>query len=164
MDKVKTIVKNTKMKTLKTTFAIALTTTLMFAGSLMALEFNFEDEIYVNDIPFNTEEISLMVTSGSTTFDFEEEAYINDIPLYIECVTADCLYEKALAEDYLFEDESFVEDIPFDTETVSTKSNYTNASTISFDFEDEDYVNDIPFDTYAISKYNCNLYLQALNK
>ena len=100
--------------------------------SAFIMEYNFEDEPYINDIPFNTEEIYLMVTSATPTFDFEEEAYINDIPLYIECVTADCFYEKALAEEYLFEDESFV--------------------------------NDIPFDTYAITKYNCNLYLQALNK
>ena len=97
--------------------------------SALIMEYDFEEEPYINDIPFNTECIAkncIYLKAIAVDFDFEEEAYINDIPLYIECVTADCLYEKALAEDYLFEDEA--------------------------------YVNDIPFDTYAITKYNCNHY------
>ena len=159
LDKHKPNKMDTKMKTLKSTIAIVAATALIFTGSVFAMDFNFEEEAYINDIPFNTEEIVNMVSLESPTYDFEEETYINDIPFNTACITADCKYEVAIAENYQFEEESIVEDIPFDTRTVLTEKNYNQATNVTYNFEEEVYVDDIPFDTYAVvTTHNCNHY------
>lgn len=46
-------------------------------------EYYFNDEEYVDDIPFDTQSIAenyLFESSMNVTFDFEEEAYVDDIP------------------------------------------------------------------------------------
>ncbi len=44
-------------------------------------------------------------------FNFEDEEYINDIPFDIECISAQCKYEKAINEDFFFEDEEYIDDM-----------------------------------------------------
>jgi len=56
-------------------------------------------------------------------FDFEEEAYIEDIPFNTECVTANCRYKKAMAVVFEIEEEKYVNDIPFDTKNIAQNSN-----------------------------------------
>jgi hypothetical protein len=159
LDKLKTNKKDAKMKTMKSTIATLAAATLFFTGSLFAMEFNFEEEAYINDIPFNTEEVYFLLNMESSSYDFEEESYINDIPFNTACITADCRFEKALEVNYQFEDESFVNDIPFNTESMLAEHEYMEAVSITFEFEDEVYIDDIPFDTYAVTTtYNCNHY------
>ena len=88
--------------------------------------------------PLNIEPIS--------SFDFEEEAYINDIPFDTECVSINCIYQKAIAETFEFEEEAYVDDIPFATDSI--------ALNCEFEFEDESYIDDIPFNTNKIAKHN----------
>jgi len=83
-------------------------------------------------------------------FDFEEEAYIDDIPFDTECVTKDCLYEKAVSEVFDLPDEAYIEDIPFNTAKVAKQIQYQNTSKNDFQFEEEKYIDDIPFDTHQI--------------
>ncbi len=99
---------------------------------------------------------SLNLNAAVETFNFEEEAYINDIPFNTECVTADYLYKKAIIENYDFEEEAYIADIPFDTECVTANCRYQKAINVIFNFEEEAYIDDIPFNTYAfLSNMKC---------
>ena len=93
---------------------------------------------------------SLNTNATAETFCFEEEAYINDIPFNTGCVTAEYLYEKAINKEYNFEEESYISDIPFDTECVTAHCRYHKAINVTFSFEEESYIDDIPFNTYAM--------------
>lgn len=55
-------------------------------------------------------------------FDFEEESYIEDIPFDTECVTTNCKYKKAMSVVFEMEDEKYVNDIPFDTKNIAQNS------------------------------------------
>ena len=99
---------------------------------------------------------SLNVNAAVETFCFEEESYINDIPFNTECVTVEYLYEQAINEDYDFEEEAYIADIPFATECVTANCRYQKAINVIFNFEDESYIDDIPFSTYAfLSNQKC---------
>ena len=80
----------------------------------------------------------------------EEEAYINDIPFNTEEVVANYLYEKALSDTFEFEEEVYIDDIPFDTYEVAKKYRYEKYLKNVFVFEEEAYIDDIPFDTEEI--------------
>ena len=43
-------------------------------------------------------------------FDFEEEKYIDDIPFDTECVSANCLFNEAMNTDFYFEEEKYIDD------------------------------------------------------
>lgn len=88
----------------------------------------------------------------SEEIDFEDEAYINDIPFDTKCVSAMCKYKKAILVEYEMEEESYVDDIPFDTEKISTVSQFKRAQETEFDFEDEAYIDDIPFETSEVTQ------------
>ncbi len=94
--------------------------------------------------------LSLNLNAAVESFNFEEENYINDIPFNTECITAEFLYEKAITEIYNFEDEAYIEDIPFNTECVTASCRYQKAISVIFSFEEENYIDDIPFNTFAL--------------
>jgi hypothetical protein len=48
-------------------------------------------------------------------FNFEDEEYINDIPFNDNSLTNAVDYKKAIAVDYEFEEELYIDDIPLDT-------------------------------------------------
>ena len=56
-------------------------------------------------------------------FDFDDEAYINDIPFSTECVTAKCRFNKAMSVVFEIEEEEYVNDIPFNTKYIAENSN-----------------------------------------
>jgi hypothetical protein len=90
--------------------------------------------------------------AASDEFEFEEEAYINDIPFNTKCVSAMCKYKKATAIEYEMEEESYVNDIPFDTEKISAESNSQKALQTDFELEEEAYIDDIPFETSEVTQ------------
>jgi hypothetical protein len=61
-----------KISTSKEAVAIATTTPMTAYENAISVEFNFEEEEYINDIPLSTYEVR--------DFYFEEEEYIDDIP------------------------------------------------------------------------------------
>ena len=140
------------MNTLNIAKTIATIFVILFSINLNAGVQNFDEENYINDIPFDTHEIynDIVDRTDLMKFDFEEEAYINDIPFDTKWITADCGYEKALQEEFSFEEESYIDDIPFDTECITAECIYNKALKVTFSFGDEFYIDDIPFDTENI--------------
>lgn len=144
------------MKTLiKTTSALVTLTILTFAN-LNASEYYYNDESYIDDIPFNTDEIynDIIADRELAEFDFEEEEYIDDIPVDSGCVTAECKYKKAVAVDFQFEEDEYVDDITFNTAFVSAASLYLQAMSVNFDFEEEAYINDQSFNNKNLASHN----------
>ena len=94
--------------------------------------------------------ISFNLNSSNINLVPEEEAYINDIPFNTEEVVANFLYEKALSDTFEFEEEAFIDDIPFDTYEVAKSYRYEKFIKNVFVFEEEEYIDDIPFDTEEI--------------
>jgi hypothetical protein len=91
-------------------------------------------------------------------FDFEEEAYIDDIPFETEAVVANYEMDRLMNETFEYEEESYVDDIPFSTELVAQHVQLEKAMNVEVEYEDEVYVDDIPFDTFRISlEYSDNM-------
>lgn len=87
-------------------------------------EIVFEEEEYIDDIPFNTQAIAeayLLNETMNVEFDFEEEAYIDDIPFNTYEVVKNYKIEESLRNVCDFEDESYVDDIPFNTEKIASE-------------------------------------------
>ena len=53
-------------------------------------------------------------------FEFEEEEYIDDIPFNTNEIALNYLYEKNLNMEFDFEEEAYVDDIPFNTNEIAT--------------------------------------------
>ena len=106
------------MKTLVKTTSLIVTLTILFSLNLNASVFNFTEEKYIDDIPFNTNEVFTNIISEQNLaeFNFEDEEYIEDIPFNTECVTSDCLYKQAVSIDFQLDEDRYIDDIPFDTE------------------------------------------------
>ena len=117
------------MKAIKTIKATTAALAILFSINLTAGTISFEEENYINDIPFNTNQIynEVLIESGILDFEFAEEAYINDIPFCTECITASCVYEKAIMVAFEMEEESYINDIPFDTECITVQCLYQRA-------------------------------------
>jgi len=112
----------------------------------------FEEEQYVDDIPFDTEMVVNEMMNPE--FDFEDEAYIDDIPFNTACVTINCNYNKVISVVFELEEETYINDMPFDSEKVAEWYACNNAVSFDFELNDESYIDDIPFDTFTIA--NCH--------
>ena len=99
------------MKTI-TTITTLIAIVIMFSANLNASPVNFNEESYINDIPFSTTEIynETIAEHNLAQFDFEEEQYIDDIPFDTECVSTNCLYQEATAVEFNFEEEEYIVD------------------------------------------------------
>ncbi len=81
------------------------------------IEFNLEEEEYVNDIPFNTNDIINLDLDTSNNedlsecdFEFGLKMIVDSSPVYFN---AAC-YEY-LSVEFQLEDEEYIDDIPFNT-------------------------------------------------
>ena len=110
------------MKTKLHTAALITIITVIITGNLLAQEFDFNDESYINDIPFNTASIA-----------------------------ADYTYNKAITVLFEMEDVTYIDDMPFNTEVVVENYAYKNAVMVEFQMNDEEYIDDIPFNTLTIA-------------
>lgn len=131
-------------------FGIIIFAILFANTSLRAHTPQFEEESYIDDIPFDTEMVvhNLLLPE----LDFEDEKYIDDIPFNTAKVVANYKYKTALAETFVMGEEDYVDDLPFDTRSIANMVVYEEAMNTTYLMDDEDYVNDIPFDTYAIAQ------------
>jgi len=84
-------------------------------------------------------------------FEMETEEYIDDIPFNTQEVATNVLYQQALAEDFEMDNETYVDDIPFNTETIAGISLSLQAMDETFEMVDESYIEDIPFNTEIIA-------------
>ncbi|MCB2208610.1 MAG: hypothetical protein KQH67_09985 [Bacteroidetes bacterium] len=117
------------MKAIIKSTAIIVIATFLFSFSARA-DVNFNEEAYIDDIPFNTEAIYSKVVIKRNILDFEmqDEAYINDIPFSTETIAEVKLYDLAMTETFAFDEETYIDDIPFNTEEVCQKQNDTSES------------------------------------
>lgn len=134
---------------MKTQLQFTALATLIVALSfgMSASTFDFDPEPYINDIPFNTEEIAaayLYNQAITVPFELDDETYIDDIPFNTECIAANCIYHEALNVNFNLEEEAYIDDIPFKTEKIAMESRYEKAINEAFTFTDEPYVDDIP--------------------
>ena len=106
-------------------FAFTVLALLFVSNNALAVHSEFEDETYIDDIPFDTEWVVNKLMQPE--FNFEDEAYIDDIPFNTACVAADCKYKKALLELFDLEDEDYIDDIPFDTRLIAVSSDKENS-------------------------------------
>ncbi|MCD4773492.1 MAG: hypothetical protein K8R41_08945 [Bacteroidales bacterium] len=112
------------MKTIVITLALVLTFFVQFSFS-NNLNNKLEEEKYINDIPFDTEEVVSNFQNSLVTPEFriEEEEYINDIPFNIEEIYFDHLVLQ-------YENENEINDIPFDTKEIAMKFNQSITTVI----------------------------------
>jgi len=92
-------------------------------------EIVFEEEEYIDDIPFDTQAIAeayLLNETMNVEFDFEEEAYIDDISYNTYEVARNYKIEKDLKNVFVFEEEEYINDIPFNTEKIFNELFFTH--------------------------------------
>ena len=129
--------------------AITLMLLLLSYNRLAAMDFDFAEEAYVDDIPFNTERIAeMMVAEG---VQFEDENYIDDIPFNTAVIARQYRLEQALHENFEMEDEATIADIPFDTEKINAGYGQLEAMSVEYEMDDETYIDDIPFETELVN-------------
>lgn len=86
----------------------------------------------------------LSLNVNAIGFEFDEEVYIDDIPANIEKVIENVRYEKAITVDFMLEDEEYIDDIPSNIENNLGLSQYSKAISQDFSFDEEAYIDDIP--------------------
>ncbi len=110
------------------TLVILLTTTLVMAFNSSEtsddLNIQIEDEAYIDDIPFNTENV------------------LNDFDLNNNSVPSDDLMK--------IEPEKYIDDIPFNTKEIFDDHFDETSYNSIFQLKDENYIDDIPFCTKAL--------------
>lgn len=87
---------------------------------------------------------------------FEDESYIDDIPFNTKSIAAAYHMEEALSNNFNYDEEAYIDDIPFDTELIAANYKMEEAMNIEVEFEDEAYVDDIPASILQIALKQCN--------
>ncbi len=129
---------------IKTTALIVTLTILFSTTAVASIFSPSEGVFINNEPKASEETYNDFTTENSLLeFTFEEEEYIDDIPFDTECISIDCLYQEAISIDYQIEDEKYINDIPFDTKCISAKCRYNKAMKVEFNFEEEEYIDDI---------------------
>lgn len=72
------------------------------------------DEIYVNDIPFNTNDVAVTAILEGDELKMQEEPYVDDIPFDTKAIAGKYLHNMKVK----YSDESNINDLPFNTEKV----------------------------------------------
>ena len=91
----------------------------MISTSVLAGGFEFEEENYINDIPFNTAEVYQDVIISGIAAEFDEEVYVDDIPFNTVMISEKLMFEEAMDTAFDFEEEKYINDIPFNTAAIS---------------------------------------------
>ena len=107
------------MKTLATKLTLALTiaivvSTYVFASATLISGLG---NTKGNEIAIKCTNV-IYENAISVNYSFEEEEYINDIPFDSSFSPVETEYQKAVAVDFELEDESYIDDIPFNTQLV----------------------------------------------
>lgn len=120
-------------KAMKTNiYTITLITFItLFSFQLSANSFQFEDESYIDDIPFDTGVVYNKIMNENV--EFEEEAYIDDIPFNTYSVSVNHRYVAALKLNFEFSEEEYIDDIPFNTKKLA-KANTSESTGYSYRF------------------------------
>ncbi len=93
----------------------AITAISVLLGSLNYSSFTASAKCNINSMKMNT----MLVPE----FSFDEENYIDDIPFSTEEVVENYDYQNTLNVGFCFEDEKYIDDIPFNTEEIANIRN-----------------------------------------
>jgi hypothetical protein len=99
------------------TFALTIFLMLFMGNAKASTPPQFEEEEYIDDIPFNTELVVHRLTLPD--IDFEEEATIEDIPFNTAEIAMMTNFRISMETVFNMEEEEKVNDIPFDTGAVA---------------------------------------------
>lgn len=108
------------------------------------------EEVYINDIPFNTNDIAIASILDGDELTLEEEAYVDDIPFDTETIAVKYLPNIKIKSS----DEAYIDDLPFNTEKVFYEK---LTERLTEQYKDETGTHDIPaaFDnTFCCYKIN----------
>jgi hypothetical protein len=95
------------------------------------------EEVYINDIPFNTNDIAIASILDGDVLKLDEEAYVDDIPFDTEAIAVKYVPNLKVKSS----DESYIDDLPFNTEKVFYEK---LAERLTKQYKDETESNDIP--------------------
>jgi len=145
---------------MKTTILTLVMIAVLGLGQMMAVNTTVVDSEKDNTKVANT--VEMIVTPMMVAFELEDEMYIDDIPFDTEVIVESYLESNnntlPLEMNFVIEDEEYIDDIPFNTELIA-KAYLDNSSSLSHDeivftIDEEEYIDDIPFDTEVI--YQCH--------
>ncbi len=125
------------------------------------------EELYIDDIPFDTEKIYKRACCYynhyghySADITLRDEDYIEDIPFSTEDIASTLpegrLLMKPCLHTFIMEEEPYIDDIPFNTESIvgdtlgSQEPDKEQYTITSFNLNDEEYIDDIPWDTREV--------------
>jgi len=99
--------------------------------------------------------ISLNVIASG--IEFEQEQYIDDIPFNLSEIEAQTRYDSAVIVDYTFEEEGTIDDLPMSEQQLASLRLQTVALSQQFDLEEESYIDDIPCSILGATEesHNC---------
>lgn len=122
------------MKTTINLSALIITLSILFSFNIYASNdnFTFEEENFIDDIPFNTESVAIDILASQ--IDFEDEAYIDDIPVNTASVSENYRYQTAINSAFYFSDEEPIDDIPFETSTVAENQVNNSLGMVVYEF------------------------------
>ncbi len=105
------------MKTITTKFTLALTIAIVITAyfGASAKYISSIGNTKGNAIAVKNTN-SIYEKAVSINFNFDEEEYINDIPFDSSFSSVELEYQKAVAVDFELEEESYIDDIPFNTQ------------------------------------------------
>jgi len=101
----------------------------------------FEDEDYINDIPFNTEALALEYKTNEMLTTLGEEEYADDIPFDTEEIALNSITRNMMGT---YSEEAYIDDIPFSTSDLYNQHMMEN---VFDEYRAEQVDDDIPFNT-----------------
>ncbi len=105
--------------------ALLMMTGMLVKAENKPLNFNLTEEAYIDDIPFDTEQIAGTASPAAdlTQFALKEEEYIDDIPFNTEEIVQSLQQgvdqDRAMAEIFPLDDEPYIDDISFNTGQIA---------------------------------------------
>lgn len=81
---------------------------------------------------------------SATGIEFNQEQYIDDIPFDLDSIEKQTRYDNAVVVDYSLDEEVFINDLPFNENQMENIRVHSIAMNQQFDFEEECYIDDIP--------------------
>jgi hypothetical protein len=95
------------------------------------------EEVYINDIPFNTNDIAIEAILDGDELKMKDEAYVDDIPFDTKAIAGKYLLNRNMKSG----DEANINDLPFSTEKIFYEK---LAERLTEQYRNESGTNDLP--------------------
>ena len=92
------------------------------SNSILSSRYDFTEESYINDIPFNTKAIFGSYIAGKAqSMKLADELPVDDIPFNTSVIAQSVLAPLSTVQTVL-DDEKYVDDIPFNTANIAASA------------------------------------------